>query len=78
MKSFLCSKSVHRWDHSEERYYIANEYGKDQFLIRIRECKRCKKKQAYTMIYALENKSKHWKDWDKKEGDFITWSDLDK
>jgi hypothetical protein len=29
------------------------------------------------MVYALENKKKHWKDWDKKDGDYITWQDLD-
>jgi|688.fasta_scaffold547762_2 hypothetical protein len=77
MTSFLCSRSVHRWEHSKERYYIANEHGRDNFILKIRVCKGCKKRQAYTMVYALENKKKHWKDWDKKDGDYITWQDLD-
>jgi hypothetical protein len=78
MASFLCSRSVHRWRYSEERYFIANEHGKDKFLLRIRTCKGCKKRQVYTMVYALQNSRKHWKDWDKNDGDYITWSDLDK
>lgn len=77
MRSFLCSKSVHNWERSEERYYMKNDHGKDHFLIKIRTCKRCKKRQAYTMIYALENNKKHWKDWNKTDGDYITWADLD-
>lgn len=78
MTSFLCSCSVHRWQHSEERYYIANEHGKDNFLLKIRVCKRCKKRQVYTVVYALQYSRKHWKDWDKQNGDYITWQDLDK
>lgn len=78
MASFLCSRSIHRWKYSEERYYILNPTGKDKLLMRIRICKWCKKKQIYTMVYALQNSRKYWKDWDKTDGDFIYWSDLDK
>lgn len=78
MPSFLCSRSVHRWEYREETYYIANEFGKDRFTLRIRICKGCKKRQVYTMVYALQNSRKHWKDWDKNDGDFIKWTDLDK
>lgn len=76
MASFLCSRSIHRWEHSQERYYIPNDHGRDNFLLRIRSCKRCKIRQVYTMIYPLQNSKKFWKNWDKGEGDSITWEDL--
>jgi hypothetical protein len=39
-------------------------------------CKSCGKKQAYTMVYAIRNIKKYWKDWDKNDGDIISWIDL--
>jgi hypothetical protein len=29
------------------------------------------------MIYAIQNLKKYWKDWDKNDGDIISWIDLE-
>jgi hypothetical protein len=28
------------------------------------------------MVYAIRNIKKYWKDWDKNDGDIISWIDL--
>jgi hypothetical protein len=29
------------------------------------------------MVYAIQNLKKYWKGWDKKDGDIISWKDLE-
>ena len=74
---FLCSRSIHRWKYSSEGYIIPNEVTKDHISLKTRVCKSCGKKQVYTMIYAIQNLKKYWKDWDRNDGDIISWKDLE-
>ena len=78
--NIFCFLGLHSPKIMQERYTIFFESGLTLIATKldVSTCSKCGQRKAYTVLKEYTpRKAKDWKIWEHKEGDHITWKDLE-